>query len=86
MSDWLRNILNDVEQRAAQRPQWAKSEYAQDEIARLRDSQSKLGTRSESKPGRHDTDGVHVDVDPTHDTDSVNVETSTIPEVEKAPL
>jgi hypothetical protein len=36
MSDWLKNILEDAEQRAAARPAWAKSEYAQSEIARLR--------------------------------------------------
>ncbi len=36
MSDWLKNILEDAEQRTAARPAWAKSEYAQSEIARLR--------------------------------------------------
>lgn len=38
MSNWLKNILNDVEQRAAGRPEWQHSEYAQAEIARLRAS------------------------------------------------
>jgi hypothetical protein len=36
MSNWLKNILDDVEQRAAKRPEWQRSEYAQMEIARLR--------------------------------------------------
>lgn len=48
MSDWLQNILEDAEQRAALRPTWAKSEYAQGEIARLRESQS--ATSCEPKP------------------------------------
>jgi hypothetical protein len=36
MSNWLKNILSDVEQRAAGRPEWQRSEYAQVEIARLK--------------------------------------------------
>ena len=38
MSNWLKNILDDVDQRAAGRPEWRRSEYAQAEIARLRAS------------------------------------------------
>ena len=38
MSNWLKNILDDVDQRSAERPEWQHSEYAQTEIARLRAS------------------------------------------------
>ena len=34
--NWLRAILDEVERRAAARPSWMMSEYAQAEIARLR--------------------------------------------------
>jgi hypothetical protein len=37
-SNWLKNILDDVDQRAAGRPDWQRSKYAQAEIARLRAS------------------------------------------------
>ncbi len=33
---WLKDILKDAEERTAARPEWAKSEYAQTEIQRLR--------------------------------------------------
>jgi len=35
MSNWLVNILKDVDRRAKLRPSWARSEYAQDEIEKL---------------------------------------------------
>jgi hypothetical protein len=38
MSNWLKNILDDVDQRDAGRPEWRRSEYAQAEITRLRAS------------------------------------------------
>lgn len=35
-NDWLKKILEDTEQRVAQKPEWARSDYAQDELARLK--------------------------------------------------
>lgn len=50
MPSWLQNILQDAEQKAAQRPTWAKSEYAQGEIARLREFQSQSVVACEPQP------------------------------------
>lgn len=38
MPDWLCAILTEIERRAASRPPWAKSEYAQDTLEKLRKS------------------------------------------------
>ena len=46
MSNWLKNILNDVDQRAAERPEWQHSEYAQAEIARVRASTTTATTNT----------------------------------------
>ena len=35
-NDWLKKILEDTEQRVAQKPEWARSDYAQNELARLK--------------------------------------------------
>jgi hypothetical protein len=35
MSDGLKKVLEEAERRAAERPEWARSDYAQREIARL---------------------------------------------------
>jgi hypothetical protein len=53
MSNWLKNILDDVEQRAAGRPEWQRSEYAQAEIARLK-ATTTLGSASSSTHGKSD--------------------------------
>ena len=39
MSESLKKILGEVEKRAAQRPDWARSDYAQREIAQLQVSE-----------------------------------------------
>jgi hypothetical protein len=35
-NDWLKKILEDTAQRVAQKPEWARSDYAQGELARLK--------------------------------------------------
>lgn len=48
MANWLKNILNDVDQRAEGRPEWQHSEYAQAEIARVRASTTTTNTNTAS--------------------------------------
>jgi hypothetical protein len=48
MANWLKNILDEVDQRAAGRAEWQHSEYAQAEIARVRASTTTTNTNSAS--------------------------------------
>jgi hypothetical protein len=51
-NDWLKKILEDTAQRVAQKPEWARSDYAQHELARL---------KAEAAPGaRMTTDDAMV--------------------------
>jgi hypothetical protein len=51
MSDWLANILEDAQRRDAERPEWAKSDHARAEIARLRrETEQRLASAPPATP------------------------------------
>lgn len=49
MSDWLKSILEDAAERAADRPEWKRSEYAQRELARLQDQKNHPSDLAQAK-------------------------------------